>query len=134
MKLPIDKSRFYTIFISIGILLLGFACLPAADGQQAQGLVISDLTAEYPNVYPRGYTDITCIASNPNGEELSYQWTSSGGTLVGEGSKIRWEAPNMYGDYHIMVVVEDGAGHSNEGTVTVSVILKPEEACCGRAR
>ena len=37
-------------------------------------------------------------------------------------------------DYNIMVVVEDGAGHSTEGTVTVSVILKPESACCGRAR
>jgi hypothetical protein len=134
MKLPIDKSIFYMIFIGVGILLLSFACLPEAGGQQAQGLAISNLTAEYPNIYPRGYTDITCTASSISGGELRYKWSSSGGTLVGEGQKVRWEAPNMYGDYNIMVVVEDGAGHSTQGTVTVSVILKPEEACCGRAR
>ena len=134
MNSPVDKLRFCTIFMSMGILLLGFACLPLTGGQQAQGIVISDLKADYPSIYPRAYTEITCTASNPNGGELNYKWTSSGGTLVGEGQKIRWEAPNMYGDYHIMVVVQDTAGHSAEETVTVSVILKSEEACCGRAR
>ena len=134
MKLLIDKSRFYMIFIGISILLLGFSCLPEANGQKAQSLVILDLTAEYPSIYPRGYTEITCTASNSIDGELDYEWSSSGGTIVGEGQKIRWEAPNMYGDYHIMVVVEDGAGHSAKETVTVNVILKPEEACCGRAR
>jgi len=134
MSKCIYKARFFAILIGISMLLLGVACLPGTGGQTDQGPVISDLSAEYPSIYPLAYTNIVCTASNPNGGDLRYKWSSSDGTLVGEGQKIKWEAPRMYGDYDIMVVVEDGAGHSTEGTVTVSVILKPESACCGRAR
>ncbi|MBM3149348.1 MAG: hypothetical protein FJ008_06055 [Chloroflexi bacterium] len=134
------KSHFCEVKLSVilaalsMLLVFGIACLPTAGVQGDQGPVISSLVAEHPNIYPVSYTNIMCTAVDPSGGELSYKWSSSGGILVGEGAKVRWEAPSSYGDYHIMVVVQDSAGRSTQGTVTVTVVVKPEEACCGRGR
>ena len=135
MKAGMCKTRFCGILAVLAALLVfGIACLPTAGGQDGQGPVISSLEAQYPNIYPVSYTDITCTASDPGDGNLRFKWSSSGGTLIGEGATVRWEAPSSYGDYHIMVVVEDEAGRSTKGTVIVTVVVKPEEACCGRGR
>jgi F0F1-type ATP synthase membrane subunit c/vacuolar-type H+-ATPase subunit K len=135
LRSDIHNAQFYgVIAVLVVMLALGIGCLPSASGQGGQGPVISSLVAEHPSIYPVSYTNITCTASDPNGGELRYKWSSTGGTLIGEGATVRWDAPSSYGDYHIMVVVQDSAGRSTEGTVTVTVVLKPESACCGRAR
>jgi len=133
VRTDICRVGFYVLFTAMtALLVLGVACLPASGVQGNQGPAISKVEAQYPNIYPRGYTDITCTASDSMGGELRYRWSSTGGTLIGEGATVRWEAPSSYGDYHIMVVAQDSAGRSNQGTVTVTVVLKPESACCGR--
>jgi len=135
VKLHFRRVRLSLMLAVLSVLLVsGIACLPTAGVQGGQGPVISSLVAEHPQIYPVSYTNIICTALDPSGGELSYKWSSTGGTLIGEGAKVRWEAPSSYGDYHIMVAVQDSAGRRTEGTVTVTVVVKPEEACCGRGR
>ena len=117
------------LFVILG--LLG-ACLPTLESPGGnQGPIISGIEASSPVIYPLGYSEIKCVASDPKGGELKYTWSSTSGKLSGQGSAVRWDAPDDYGDYHMMVIVQDSSGNSRQGIVTVSVVVRPPEACCG---
>lgn len=72
--------------------------------------VIESLTTDCPRVRPGHSGIITCVASDPDGDELTYTWTAERGTINGEGPEVTWTAPGDYGDYLITVTVTDGRG------------------------
>lgn len=111
-------------------IMLFSACLVTTESQ-ANKLGVSGLESEYANVYPKGWSEIKYIASEPNGENVQYTWSSDGGTIEGEGSTIDWRAPNDYGDYHVMVTAKDSNGGKTEAAITISVIPRPYGRCCG---
>ncbi len=120
--------------IVVMAVVLFSSCLVTPEPKGNKPPVISSLEAEYVDVYPRGGSDIRCIASDPEGDAVQFNWSSTGGTLTGEGPTVTWESPNDYGDYHIMVIVKDVNGGSAEATLTISVIPRPSSGCCGRSR
>jgi hypothetical protein len=80
--------------------------------------VINSLTTNCPRVKPAGTGTITCDATDPDGDELTYTWSAERGTISGEGPVVTWTAPGEYGNYVITVTVSDGRG----GEVTDSQI------------
>jgi len=72
--------------------------------------VIGSLTAERTAIVEAGSTSIECVASDPDGDELTYEWTATGGEISGQGSTITWEAPNSCADYVVTITVTDGRG------------------------
>jgi hypothetical protein len=71
---------------------------------------INSLTTDCPRVKPGHTATITCVASDPDGDELSYSWSAEAGNISGEGDTVTWVAPNDYGTYTIIVTVADGRG------------------------
>lgn len=120
--------------IVVMTVVLFSSCLVAPELKGNKPPVISSLEAEYVDVYPRGASDIRCVVSDTEGDAVQFNWSSTGGTLTGEGATVTWESPNDYGDYHIMVIVKDGNGGSAEATLTISVIPRSSLGCCGRSR
>jgi hypothetical protein len=116
------------------LAVLFSACLVTPEPKGNKPPVISSLEAEYIDVYPGGASDIRCVASDPEGDAVQFNWSSTGGTLTGNGSTITWKLPDDYGDYHIMVIAKDGNGGSAEATLTISVIPRPNWGCCGRSK
>lgn len=117
--------------VMVLVMLCG-ACLVAAEPKGNKPPVISSLEAEYKSVYPKGASEIRCVASDPESDAVQFRWSSTGGSVTGEGTTVTWAAPSDYGDYHIMVIAKDGNGGSAEATLTVSVIPRPYRGCCGR--
>jgi len=117
--------------VMVLVLLCG-ACLVTAESKGNKPPVISSIEAEYVNVYPRGGSEVRCVASDPESDTLQFSWSSTGGTLTGEGATVTWVAPIDYGDYHIMVIAKDVSGGSAEATLTISVVPRPYRGCCGR--
>jgi len=72
--------------------------------------VIESLTTDCPRVQPAGSGPITCEASDPDGDELTYTWSVERGTISGSGATVTWTAPSELGDYYITVTVSDGRG------------------------
>ena len=72
-----------------------------------------------------GQTQVECDASAPGGDNLTYKWTATGGTIDGTSSSVTWTAPEKGGDYDIMVVVSDTKGSSATGNVIINVPEKP---------
>jgi Bacterial Ig domain len=69
---------------------------------------------------------IHCIASDPDGDQLSYMWRASGGKITGEGSTVGWTSPGINGEYTVTVIVSDGRDGRAEGSIVFKVL------CCGR--
>ena len=128
------NSNIFKVGLGIAVIMVMLfnSCLVAPEPKGNKPPVISSLEAEYMDVYPGGGSDIRCVASDPEGDALQFNWSSTGGTLTGEGSAVKWESPNDYGDYHVMVIVKDNNGGSAEATLTMSVVTRPTSGCCGR--
>ena len=118
--------------VFVMMIVLFSSCLVASEPEGNKPPVISSLEAEYMNVYPKGGSDIRCVASDPEGDAMQFVWSSTGGTLTGEGPIVTWESPNDYGDYHIMLVAKDSNGGSSEAVLTISVVARPSAGCCGQ--
>lgn len=84
--------------------------------------VIESLTAK-PSPVRQGKTStIECVASDLNGDELSYLWSPAQGNISGEGATVNWTAPNACGTYIITVTVADGRGGEVSEELEVKVI------------
>ncbi len=69
-------------------------------------------------------TTIRVNATDPDGDTLSYSWTSSGGKIDGSGDTVTFDATGIApGEYTITVTVSDGK-HQVPCTVKVMVIKK----------
>ena len=83
--------------------------------------VIASIEAEPGIVLSSISWQIECTASDPDGDELSYGWSASGGEISGEGAVINWTAPDSPGSYNVTVTVTDGRGGKIMGDVTITV-------------
>jgi hypothetical protein len=83
---------------------------------------IASLTANADWTTPSGNLQVTCSASDPDADELSYEWTATAGSISGTGSVVSWTAPQGVGKYEVTVVVTDGHGGSTTKTVSPSVL------------
>jgi hypothetical protein len=83
--------------------------------------IITSLAADADWSTPLGSIQVTCTASDPDDEELSYEWSSSGGSINGIGPEVTWTAPEEADIYHVTVVVKDEYGAEDTKSVTLSV-------------
>lgn len=85
--------------------------------------VIESLAAEQLVVRQAESTFIECIASDPDGDELTYLWAATGGDISGQGPAVDWIAPNVCADYVVTVTVTDGRG----GEASMELVIKVQE-------
>jgi hypothetical protein len=81
--------------------------------------VISNINAPS-SVETNETTTITCNASDPDGDSLTYYWTKTGGIITGSGSTVTWKAPSTKGIYTVSCEVSDGEA-SDSKSVNISV-------------
>jgi hypothetical protein len=82
---------------------------------------ITSLVADADWTTPSGSIQVTCTASDPDGDELSYEWSTTGGDISGTGAAVNWTAPQAVDIYYITVVVTDGLGSSDTRMLSLSV-------------
>ncbi len=108
----------------IVIFLLG-GCVPANHPPR-----ITSLKARQDVVSPLESCLIECVASDQDGDELSYEWSASKGNILDvDGATIAWSAPEPEGSYSIMVKVSDGNG--GEATNFITITVKKLAPRCG---
>jgi len=106
------------VIVAVAVLLLASSC----DSQRP---AITSLEAEAEWTVPLGSLQVTCNASDPEGDELSYSWSASGGEINGAGALVTWTAPDSVGSYNVIVTVTDGRG--GEETKQVIIIVRANE-------
>ena len=96
--------------------ILGSSCV-----QSNKSPVIESLTAEPPVVTQGKSATVKCVASDPDGDKLSYQWVATKGNISGQGSTVTWIAPDTCGSYVITVTVMDSGGKEVTEELTIRV-------------
>ena len=110
MNRPYSVAMVITVAV---VLLLALSCTTE------YWPTITSLTAEANWTAPAGSLPVTCTASSPDGDRLSYEWSASGGGIVGTGAVAQWTAPEQVGMYDITVVITNAQGRET----TESLIL-----------
>jgi len=114
-----NKKRCLAIMVA-AVLFLASSCEPANHQP-----TINSLEAEGDWTTPSGSLQVTCTATDPDGDELSYEWSVNGGNITGTGAVVNWTAPQEVGVYDITVVVKDGYGGSATKTLPIVVTVQP---------
>jgi hypothetical protein len=84
--------------------------------------VISSLEADKDNLSVAESCEIRVAACDLDGDELSYEWQASRGTILGQSQVAIWTAPHSSGIYDVTVRVSDGRGGEVEGHLSLNVI------------
>jgi outer membrane protein OmpA-like peptidoglycan-associated protein len=67
-------------------------------------------------------TGITTTASDPDGDPLTYSYTTSGGQISGSGAKVEFDSTGLQpGTYTVKCAVSDGRGGTADGSTNVEV-------------
>jgi len=102
--------------LAVTILFIG-GCVPAN-----QPPAITSLQAERELVLTLESCQVECVASDPEGGELSYEWHASGGNISSEEAIATWVAPDEVGEYVVSVNVTDVDG--NSATQSVNIVVR----------
>jgi hypothetical protein len=125
------------VIITTAALLLGSGCAlfapppqefvePPVIEPQNTPPIIKTIVAEN-KVSALSKTQVVCEAEDIDGDELTYSWSASGGTIEGQGPVVNWIAPEAPGEYTIAVVVNDNQGGTAMQSVTITVTDKPNQ-------
>jgi hypothetical protein len=61
-------------------------------------------------------------AQDPDGDSLTYAWTTPGGTLASpSGAETQWTAPAQEGPVPVTITVQDGKGGTATDAITIQV-------------
>lgn len=69
---------------------------------------------------------ISAHASDPNGDALTYEWSTSGGSIDGQDTVIVWNSPAIEGIYSVTAKVTDDKGLSTSKTLNITVYDFPD--------
>ncbi|MCX5996184.1 MAG: PKD domain-containing protein [Chloroflexi bacterium] len=75
---------------------------------------------------PQAEGDFTCVATDPDGDNLTYAWSTDNGTIKGNGASAIWTSPPAMGKYHISVTVSDGKGGEASAVQEVRVVINAD--------
>ena len=74
------------------------------------------------DVASSGSIDLRAKASDPDGDKLNYDWSATGGSVVGNGDTAAFNASGVKaGSYAVTVTVNDGRGGKASCSMTVNV-------------
>ncbi|HEX4948817.1 MAG TPA: PKD domain-containing protein [Blastocatellia bacterium] len=74
---------------------------------------------------------VSATASDPDGDTLTYKWTTTGGRIVGDGPNVTFDTTGLApGEYTITCEVDDGCGCVAFDTKTIRVESCPPILTC----
>ena len=86
--------------------------LAAAESEVAFG----DSTAVFAKAYDR------------DSDNLTYNWSVTGGLVFGSGATVQWLTPTQTGDYEIRLIVADANGNRDTAFITLQAVAEINQA------
>jgi hypothetical protein len=120
----------FAVVIAIVIILYG-ACKPAAPVNRTYPVPLENRVPVVVSIIgigewkPSAEGNLTCDASDPDGDKLNYIWSAENGTIKGEGNQVIWVTPDTTGNYAITVHVTDGKGGEATASKSFKVVTNP---------
>lgn len=115
------------VYAALVLICVCAACLPAlVEPAGANALpVITDIIYAPDTMALQDHL-ISCIAHDPDGDPLAYDWAAEGGQFSGSGADVVYVAPDTMGDYNLVVSVKDDKGGSDNRTFSMRVLTNAD--------
>ena len=115
-------KHLHRLFILIFVIGITTTC--KKENQQPS---IKSKTASPQTIKTGETTQLTCVATDPDGDQLTYLWSSTKGTFPNGiiGESVSWVAPEEPENYTISITVNDGK-NITQGTVNITVDANPQ--------
>ncbi len=84
--------------------------------------VIQSLTLTPGRINVGGTVAVAVVATDDDGDPLTYAYQVTGGSIQGTGASVNWIAPNAPGTYSLTITVTDGKGGSVSASASLEVI------------
>ena len=137
------RENVFRYISAIAVPLLVFFFIAASGcGVANNEPVIGGMYAETDGLFAGQSCEIVVEASDPDGDELEYDWTVSRGEISGEGSQVTWTSPAQAGAYSIAVKVIDSKAAEASTNLSLNVAanqppvivsLEAEDTGCRRS-
>lgn len=76
-----------------------------------------------PELFDKPEVDLVVNATDPDGDTLQYEYSTTGGSILGEGKLVIWDLSNALQRKHeVRVTVTDGRGGKVEAALTVNMV------------
>lgn len=99
-----------SILFSVGLLIFSLSCSEdtPTEPQNNPPKIIS-ITVSPPEIKIDETISLSCVATDADGDDLTYIWSSDFGTFPdgASGPSVNWKAPSVDGVFNIIVVVSD---------------------------
>jgi hypothetical protein len=115
------REKFFIVIVFVSALSVFSLAFVHGCTYGNSAPVINGLYSEHDGLFGGQNCEIVAVASDPDGDKLSYQWLVSKGDVSGDGSRITWTAPDTPGFYSISVIVADEGGAESSMTLTLNV-------------
>ncbi len=79
------------------------------------------LSVDPDTVDPTGISHVVCLAVDPEGGDLTYEWNPQAGDIAGGPTEVAWTLPATPGTYSIEATVTDDRGAASADTAYVTV-------------
>ena len=105
-------------YINLTILLM----LVSVGCEENQPPIIIGLHSDPGIIEKSGNSTLTCLADDPDGDNLSYSWTVALGDIIGSGNQVRYTAAFCcVGVNTINIIVKDSRGATVKGSINLEV-------------
>lgn len=81
-------------------------------------------------LYLNNTTSVNCHATDPNGDEMTYLWSSVEGAISGTGMTIEYTAPDQVANVYLVCEVSDTEGATSKDSLLI-LVRDPEQGQTG---
>ena len=122
------KVQLYVLLLACGVLFLLNGCSEDSGvGPKNQNPVISSVTCTCDSVLLGETSQISVIASDPDGDPLTYTYTATAGSVLGNGNTAIFTAGNTPGNATVDITVSDGNGGEDKSSTSFIMHLRAKD-------
>jgi hypothetical protein len=110
--------------IKLALVSLVILTMILAGGCFNKPPTITSLTPSATSVARGNSCTVSCVASDPDEDAITYAWSATGGSISGTGDTITWMAPETTGSYSVTVTVSDGEEAASD-SCNIQVVNTP---------
>ncbi|MBN1691367.1 MAG: hypothetical protein JW901_10115 [Dehalococcoidia bacterium] len=107
------------------LLLANMSCTAQSETLENQPPVIRQINGPT-DWAPATEGELSAIATDPDGDDITYTWLADNGTLTPNGDRAVWLSPDKMGKYNITVKAADTCGHESTMVKEIRVFLNAD--------
>lgn len=116
------KSHYSKIIVLPCLLALSALLFSGCNDKISYVPVFKSISLSPDTVSPGGFSELMVEVTDADDEDLVYSYATTGGSILGYGDTVTWQAPDHDGVFSVQVSATDQDG--NQATDSINLVVK----------